>query len=543
MNLKAKAGKVIAWALSAVMCVVMVLSGPSIKSNAETGDVIIYITTEHCTLYYSVDNEWSAENCVNNDTGSVLRDSTQPGFAFKIVPDSGYTLNSCKGSLIVPDSESPQDVDLSAGGIANSPEDFIGKDVGGAGIELNKTGEYRFSITAIVDEGPGGGGQGGEGGPGEPPAFDGNVYFFWNDPDHGTCYMLFTELKESSSGEINIFDVETANLTGKDASGNSVVFTWSNGNIPKHEWVSTDSFGFQCGPGNEVPLSDNILWHMFDGTRPKEDYQDNGVTIQPGPSEYGDNSFTETPDNMFRVKFVIGGEYEGIKLDTSALAHVPEFIDSLVKVTDFEIANSSENNPAEIETYVLEDKITIAGSEGSRGAYASVEALDVPDGAVSVQKIGGAFEITFNSNFFDKVVFKIQDEYGADYYVQIIRTALELHDRDGNLAVADFYFTEGSYTDYEAIATIIYEDGSYESVKCGRTSMIDKWGNDWGIQHNNAAAGGQPGVKATSFAVPITDNMGGVSFTIIKAGATDGDTYAGTIAGSGAGALYEISKG
>ena len=131
-----------------------------------------------------------------------------------------------------------------------------------------------------------------------------------------------------------------------------------------------------------------------------------------------------------------------------------------------DISGTTRENPAEYNTFVLEPTIKFAMADNSNSPVTSLEALDVPSGAVTITGSGTTgYNIRFASHFFDNVVFRATSANGT-YYIKINRAALSIKDNFGPettnpQVIADLYYDESeSYTDYDVYATIIGVDGT-----------------------------------------------------------------------------------
>lgn len=271
-----------------------------------------------------------------------------------------------------------------------------------------------------------------------------------------------------------------------------------------------------------------------------------GVKLQPLSDEsQGEHSYMSFGDRNFKIVIYEEG-YKAIQLgDTSDMYYLPYTMTDDVYVSSIDISGTTAENPAHMDLLLLEDTITFdALTEGGLN-IASVVALDVPEGAVSVSGTGGSYTIHFNSNFYDAVVFEITDVSGEKYYLQVDRSLLYVDVNDafygGSSVYVKFFFdAESDYDDYEILATYVYDDGSMEiktmqnrgSILCNLSDQCAGYQMEGGRN-----------LKMADYEIEeslgFTENMTGVYFNVRRVGSTD-NVYAGTLSGSGIGYYEEI---
>lgn len=252
-------------------------------------------------------------------------------------------------------------------------------------------------------------------------------------------------------------------------------------------------------------------------------------------------------DREFRVVIYNADTYEGIQFSQNEedYTYFPSFWDSTFYTGMLDISGTTIENPAEYNTFILEPTIKFSMAENSNSAITSLEALDVPSGAVTITGNGTeGYGIRFASHFFDNVVFRATSADGT-YYIKINRAALSIKDnfRSGNTnpqVIADLYYDEAeSYRDYDVYATITGTDGQTTLQKAESVFVEDESGDE---STDYEIAGGK-GLKKASFAVAASkDTVASVRFNVIKTGALNSGTYGGTYAGSNNGTEYNIES-
>lgn len=291
--------------------------------------------------------------------------------------------------------------------------------------------------------------------------------------------------------------------------------------------------------GNNSATVTDVDWSKVDihrflrGNPPAED----GVKLQPVGEVQGEGSYTSYGDRNFRLT-IYDDNYKAIGLGSlNDLHYIPTYYQDATFVDAIDISGTTAESPAIMHSVLLENTLNIkAGTIGGLD-IASVKAVELPNGAVTITKQGGDYKVVFNSNFFDAVTLEIKDAAGKSYYLKVERSVLDtrIDHRDG--AITTFTFDAGtSYNDYELIATFVYKDGSSVQMTMENAQWIDDGlGN---ITHDFEMPGGQNLKIATYKAKPTnanwTENLAGVYFNVRMAGSTK-TTYNGTLAGSGRG--------
>ena len=302
---------------------------------------------------------------------------------------------------------------------------------------------------------------------------------------------------------------------------------------------------------NQTSLQDYMNSDEFKNASDKrEALKEAGFSINPAINQYDakrNSTIVTNGDREFRVVIYNADTFEGIQFsqNSDAYTYFPSFWDSTFYTGMLDISGTTRENPAEYNTFVLEPTIKFAMADNSNSPITSLEALDVPSGAVTITGSGTTgYNIRFASHFFDNVVFRATSANGT-YYIKINRAALSIKDNFGPettnpQVIADLYYDESeSYTDYDVYATIIGVDGTATLQKAEVIIGEDEGGN----RATGYEAAGGKGLKKASFAVSASrDTVASVRFNVTKAGALNSGTYGGTYAGSNDGTEYNIAS-
>ena len=284
------------------------------------------------------------------------------------------------------------------------------------------------------------------------------------------------------------------------------------------------------------------------------------VELQPVGEPMCNNAFVSYGDRNFKIT-IYNDLYKGITLGTlDDLSYYPgSWVDGLGKIESYDVSGTTKENPTEITTILLEKTINLkAFSEYNGFNIQSIEALDVPSDAVDIRKVDDEYKFTFNSNFYDKVVFKITDTNGGEYYLRINRITLMTNDqikfREGEPSVkieADFYFDRTtSYSDYAITGKIEYKDGTRKVIELENAKRVDD--GFFNITYayevdQETVTDGTPGkgLKQSAYKYEFTieeaKKISKVYLNVEYKGSTD-TSYAGAFAGSGKGVVIEFKE-
>ena len=410
---------------------------------------------------------------------------------------------------------------------------------------------------------------------GPAETFDGTAYLIWSCKDGGTCFHYFNDIviNEDQSFPTTYYNINnvTDDLTGekfsldakvKDFASSSAMDEWKNNYM-----INNNLEEDQIDPKKIDP--EKILYGAVPFETVKEDMIKNGIcesnlddeeldrcvydnmtayergtSLDPCGAKSGANSYTHNGDRLFKAT-VYTSDYVGVTLgNIKDFNYMPDFWDPMVLQDATDITESTKENPATLETVLLENTVTIK-SKGLNGIeFKSVEALDVPSSAVSIEKDGNAFKITFSSHFYDRVVFKITGTNNKVYYLRIARVTLVGMDNFGpyttnkKVFAKVYYPKDDSYKDYEVIFKVMYEDGTYEYIKGTHEKSIELVNGDE-VESDETYGEKDNKLKIAVYSVNVKDDVVGVYMNVKKTGSTT-DNYAGTFAGSKKGLYYDL---
>jgi len=282
---------------------------------------------------------------------------------------------------------------------------------------------------------------------------------------------------------------------------------------------------------------------------------DKGIRVND-LAEQGANSYVSFGDNEFKIT-IYNDNYQGLKIDENESSHT---VDTLGSITPdaFDISESTLNNPVEVKTLLLEDTIKIRNINGS--VFKTVEPLNTPEGAIEVSSVDGIFTIKFNSNYFDRTVFKITTIDEKVYYVKFIRRTIDVNiyannpiiDKNNVYLETSLYFDEDtSHSDYEVLLSPVKKDGTIGApIVMKNLGKIDRGGAN--VTSADEVMIGRKTKKAVFYydlrddneGMKVLDEYQGFYINVRKKGSTD-TNYAGTFAGNGKGIYYvlDMEKG
>ncbi|MGN0317747.1 MAG: hypothetical protein ACI4E1_07395 [Lachnospira sp.] len=370
--------------------------------------------------------------------------------------------------------------------------------------------------------------------------FDGVAYFVWQGTNDALCVHRITGLEASrSQGESITFDIIYIPVSDvkDDVTGEQFVIGNEN-----YYWMWSNAEQFI----NDNDSSYSAFVNAIDELR-EDEFR--AIAIDPCGAENGSSTVCTNGNREFRATIYDNTTFEGVAFsqDENDYVYFPKFWDNVFFTNTVDISNSTAEEPAVYEAFLIEPIIHFGKADNSVNEFTGIRALNVPDGAVTITgDATSGYDIEFGSNFFDNVVFEITTANG-NYYLEIARTAIQAYDTNGPdvenpLVVAEVYYnSDESYSDYEVYATIYYKDGS-KSIKKTTVSEItdDGFGNTPEPGTYEMEAG--KALKCAQYSVPLTDDIEGIDFNAVKSGALSGDSYGGSYFGSDSGVYYDIEK-
>ena len=367
-----------------------------------------------------------------------------------------------------------------------------------------------------------------------------NAYLVWSC-DNKICYKLINDLSNNAKF-IAASTIEASNVAGKhfDVNANEKFFAPYDKFQTKKAQIDANSIDIEdlIGP--------------------------DGIDYQPVGEPVSNNAYTSYGDRSFKVT-IYGSKYRGVTLGSlSDLTYYPStWTDPLVRIESYDISGTSKENPTNIETILLEPIINIKSLAYNSFEIASIEALDVPTGAVTITKDGDDYKFSFSSNFYDNVVFKVTDTANNSYYFRINRKVLFVQkeivmypSNIGNLDVfTDFYFNRAkSYSDYVLKAIIEYKDGTTKLVNMTNAGLVeDKLGNPIGEyeaddadEQSHVGPSIGKGLKISTYKYTFKNGevkkVSKMYITVENAGTNNVASYSGAFSGSGKGVVITFKE-
>lgn len=374
--------------------------------------------------------------------------------------------------------------------------------------------------------------------PPEPPNFDGISYFVWRGENDALCVHKITGLDTSvqPDGTIDIIYIPVSDV--KDDTTQE-----------QFEMENNDYYWLWSGAVAEDFISNYSTYSALREALESDEDTKHKYAIDPCGAENGKSTICTNGNREFRATIYDSTTFEGVEFsnDKADYDYFPNFWDPNVFSSTVDISGSTAANPAVYESFLSEPAIHFGSAANSVNVFTGIRALDVPAGAVTISGDGtNGYDIQFGSNFFDNVIFEITTARET-YYLEIVRTALQVHDTMGPgttdaEVVAEVYYEENeSYDDYDVYATIYYQDGSTSIKKLSVSEIeMDMMGNP--LPPGTYELDGGDGLKLANFNVSIDSSVVGVYFNAVKSGAFSGDSYEGSYFGSGNGVYYDIES-
>ncbi len=384
--------------------------------------------------------------------------------------------------------------------------------------------------SAFADDQPGNPGD-----PGQIP-FDGRAYFVW-DCNSKVCYHLFEGLKAPGQGVNYIKNTEIT-----DQSGNNGTYTFKQ---KVADWVLPVDFVDNAGK----------ILNKWAGKSAKEilaPVWDGGASINSIAFGDGANSISTNEDQMFKVIIYRDG-YKAITIGDSADDYT--YFPAVWDVTsnpestfnpEIDISGTTADKPARVDTYLGEPLVRIKAD-----GIATIRPLNVNSSALSyVQKDINVFEIRFNSNYYDHVVFELKGTDGKTYYLMVARLAFSVSNDfrpdQPHVFAAQVMYPTGSANGntYSVIATVVDKDGNKKihTLKAEdyvRSYYDHQQGKEISENLGKSYSCGK-GLSCTQFSITVGNirQIKGVYVNVVKNSTSINDVYPGTFSGSNLGTYW-----
>lgn len=371
--------------------------------------------------------------------------------------------------------------------------------------------------------------------------FNGNAYFVWNCGGSICKYRVENmqgRIDKDGHSEYPINYIKES--TVKD--GNKVLEISNVVDGGNYFWVWDEA----------IDQMDSLTkWDDLTRYVDELDYDEKrDFVIDPTGAKYANNAINTNGDRCFRATIYDDTKYESIVFGTNESDYTyflsgwdPDFFNSEV-----DLSGTTKEEPMYYETYMLEPVLKFSTGSKSNSEIESIKALDVNPGAVTINKENGEYTIKFNSNFYDSVIFELTDVNNKKYYLEIKRIVMSAVDNmiDRNqegaklkVGVKLTYPSNTSYTDYEVLAEIEYNDGTIKTVKAkneestqyifaiGEFATVKEWEDGKNL-------------KSAAYFVEVSKDVKDINFTVLKKNALNGDSFGGAFAGSGKGFNIDI---
>ncbi|MBQ6127827.1 hypothetical protein IJI69_04015 [Candidatus Saccharibacteria bacterium] len=380
--------------------------------------------------------------------------------------------------------------------------------------------------------------------------FNGRAWFIWNCDDDLCRYQITGLTEPTESGEDITYTtkyVKSSDVVDRDDNTkkldlnellNLAAATPANKLAP-YLFIYDD-----CISGAENTCIDSIdsvttwdgLETWWDANITDYDTQQN-FAIDPTGASAGANIISTNGNRKFRATIYDDTDYYGISnaSSTTDLTYYPEFWNTAFFNPAYDVSGTSLSNPKIIQSFLLEPKVTLKSDDISAPiANIEVASEGVPASAVTITPKGdGKFDIVFNSNYYDKVVFRITSG-GNSYYAAIARVVVG-HDYERNPVL---YVPLGDSKEYDLIATYYFADGTEQ------TYTLEQLGGGEGGKNLEVRGYGfrEEDQGKVDLHPAATNRVVGISYTTAVTGSTI-DSYKGTLGGSNKGTYFKYERG
>lgn len=452
-------------------------------------------------------------------------------------------------------------------------------------LDIANSGHQEFLGLEILENNNQGGQEPGE------PHFDGKAYVVWSC-GNGTCYHYFDNIPNFDDGKSTFYkdtDVTADNdnsikfdvkASHKDWILKEGFDRWVNAykdkyNVQEIDWSQVNPESIIGSPPDmreweEQSINAGVCTR--DNT-PEDDFHNcvDGymaahsdalpfVKLQPVGEPEDNNAYVSYGDRNFKV-VIYNSDFKGVTMGSlDDLNYYPaSWNNPFIMRDQFDISGTTKNKPTSINTVLLEDTVLIKALNYNAFAISKIEALDVPENAVTITKVNDEFKLKFSSNFYDNVVFKVTDNNGGISYFNVKRYTVDAWinnvENEPHL-YAELYFDKTkSYSDFDLTAKIEYKDGTVKNVSLTAYNKIDDGlGNITEAYEVDESVSPEPehipagkGLKKSVFIYKLPNGKSDrdikKAYINVEYKGSTSSNYAGAFAGSGKGILANIYQG
>ncbi len=426
--------------------------------------------------------------------------------------------------------------------------------------------------------------------PGEPH-FDGKAYVVWSC-GNGTCYHYFDNIPNFDDGKSTFY--KDTDVTADN--NNSIKFDVK---ASHKDWILKEGFDRWVNAYKEKYNVQEIDWSQVNpesiiGSPPDmREWEDQAVSagvctrentpedefhscvdgymaahsdalpfvkLQPVGEPEDNNAYVSYGDRNFKV-VIYNSDFKGITMGSlDDLNYYPaSWNNPFIMRDQFDISGTSKNKSTGIDTILLEDTVVIKALNYNSFAISKIEALDVPENAVTITKVNDEFKLKFSSNFYDNVVFKVTDNNGGISYFNVKRYTVDAwinNVENKPHLYAELYFDKNkSYSDFDLTAKIEYKDGTiknvaltaYNKIDDGLGNITEAYEVDESVSPDPEHMPAGKGLKKSVFIYKLpngkTDRDVKKAYINVEYKGSTSSNYAGAFAGSGKGVLANIYQG
>ena len=369
------------------------------------------------------------------------------------------------------------------------------------------------------------------------PPFDGKTTLIWScgENDSEVCYKQLEGLSGNEVNYIKGSEIVAENKAGATFNVNAKVKIFSPQDLFESKKADIDNGTIKVG----------------DLVGP------DGLDYMPVGEPTENNALVSYGNRQFKA-VVYGEEFKGVTIgDVEDLDYYPQkWVDWFLRRETCDMSGTTKDKPVEIDTYLLQKTINLKLQTNLNDyTVTKIEALDVPSDAVIItKKNDGSYDLDFQSNFYDKVVFKVTTDDNKEQFIYINRRTTDPWIRTDNgkegIVVETFFDRQKSYSDIDVIAKIVYKDGTSKVVHLEAEKGIDNGLgdpiDDYEVDEQTVGDEHVPkgkGMKRANFVYAMSKadlkKVDKIYINIEFKGSTE-EVYAGNYAGSGKGDVIDM---
>lgn len=366
-------------------------------------------------------------------------------------------------------------------------------------------------------------------------SFNGTIYLTWIDNNNNFYYHKISGLTTGDPTTLQTKPIAEM----KADNNNSVIFKIGN----SYEFCY-ESFGNLIDTNDTTGKTyTNSDFNSATANQKLSMLRELDLTIDPTGAVCTSNSISTNGDRAFRLAIYT----ENCKAFTISGSgnYTINAEDQILTNSTVDLSDSTVSNPAEVNSFILNDTVNIVAKDiGSTApSIDSIEAVNIANSnAITINDT--TKQVTFNSNFYNNVTFKITGTDNKEYYVKVNRYDMLISDSlvpndTNNRIYSNVYYSKSLVGKVAVQVRIVKNDGSVEITNATLSSTTYLPNGDFVEQNYVDGSTGRETITSdilmSTFYIDKT-NVKDAYFTVIN------KTNNTILSGSGYGLHYSVAQ-